>query len=248
MLLSSATDVEGDTLSVVSVNPLSANGARLTFASGSIAYDPTASEALQRLGAAETRLDSFTYIIEDIYGAQATGVARIVVRGVDKGDTVGNLLNNALTTTASIHTLIGLGGNDTLTGGDSNDILIGGTGNDLLSGGNDNDVLVGGAGNDTLTGGAGSDTFLMNSLVGADTVTDFVVGAGGDVLDLHDMLSGLGGYNGSNAFSGGYLTFTVSGANTLVQVDASGGGNSWVTVATLTGVQLSQADVANYAL
>jgi VCBS repeat-containing protein len=248
MLLARATDVEGDALSVVSVNPLSANGARLTFASGSIVYDPTASEALQSLGATETRLDSFTYVIEDIYGAQATGVARIVVRGVDKGDTVGNLLNNALTTTTNIHTLIGLGGNDTLTGGDGNDTLIGGTGNDFLSGGNDNDVLVGGAGNDTLTGGAGSDTFLMNSLLGADNVTDFVVGAGGDVLDLRDMLSGFSGYSGSNAFSGGYLAFTVSGANTLVQVDASGGGNSLMTLATLTGVQLSQADAENHTL
>jgi len=43
------------------------------------------------------------------------------------------------------------------------------------------------------------------------------------------LLDTFAGYNGSNAFTGGYLHFQASGANTIVQVDSDGGGNSYVT-------------------
>ena len=103
--------------------------------------------------------------------------------------------------------IIGGAGNDTLNGGTGNDVLLGGIGNDIILGGTGSDLIRGGAGNDTLTGGATAgaadataDVFAW-SLADAgtagtpatDTITDFNVGAvsaGGDVLDLRDLLSG----------------------------------------------------------
>ncbi|RZI45047.1 type I secretion C-terminal target domain-containing protein [Herbaspirillum sp. HC18] len=133
--------------------------------------------------------------------------------------------------------------------------LSGGAGNDRLIGGAGNDILTGNGGNDVLTGGLGNDVFDFNALTDrgttGDTVTDFSRnGANGvDVLNLRDLLLTFGGYNGSNAFSGGYLQFdTSSGTNTTVRVDSNGGANSFVTLATLTGVLLLQSDTANYVV
>jgi hypothetical protein len=68
-------------------------------------------------------------------------------------------------------------------------------------------------------------------------------------LNLHDLLLTFTGYNGANAFSGGYLQFdTSSGTNTVVRVDSTGGANSFVTLATLNGTLLLQSDTANYVL
>ncbi|MES2127196.1 MAG: tandem-95 repeat protein, partial [Pseudomonadota bacterium] len=134
-------------------------------------------------------------------------------------------------------------------------ILIGGAGADVLVGGAGSDTLRGGGGNDVLTGGAGRDTFDYNALTdrasgNGDRITDFTRGtaASADVLDLHDMLDALKGYKAAKAFSDGYLKFTISGADTLVQVDSDGGGNSFVTVVVLTGVSLLQTDTNNFIL
>jgi VCBS repeat-containing protein len=254
-LLAGAIDVEGDAVSIVSVNPLSANGARLTVVNGSIYYDPTASENLQALGGTDTVLDGFTYYVKDSNGATSSGIAKVVVRGIDAGDTVGNLLNNTLSGTAIKDTLIGLEGNDTLSGLDGNDILIGGDGSDVLNGGNGADLLVGGAGNDTMTGGAGADVFLYQGLGdrGAtnDIITDFAKGAGGDVLQFTTMLRGFAGYDGSNAISGGYVQFVAApNGSTMVQVDADGaaGPLAAVPLVILTGVVLGATDTLNFLL
>ena len=177
----------------------------------------------------------------------------------------GGINGQTINGTAAGETLTGTIGDDVINGGDGNDTLIGGNGNDLLDGGNgaDNlqgsfgtDRLIGGAGNDTLTGGGGSDSFEYSAVTdGADTVTDFTKTAG-DVLKLTDLLgtfTGITPGTHANAFSGGYLQFVDSngataGGDTLVQVDSDGGGNSFVTLATLTNVLLTQADTANYLL
>jgi len=102
-------------------------------------------------------------------------------------------------------------------------------GDDVLSGGSANDLLVGGAGNDTLTGGAGSDTFDYGfSNAGNDVITDFTIGAGGDVLDLKDLLEG---YNTSELEH--YLSLEASSGNTLISVDADGV-NTSTTLVTIT--------------
>ncbi|MCG3188443.1 MAG: hypothetical protein LKCHEGNO_00433 [Burkholderiaceae bacterium] len=137
-------------------------------------------------------------------------------------------------------------GNDTLAGGNGNDYLHGGAGTDTLNGGSGNDLLIGGQGNDTLTGGAGSDVFRWHlgdqgtpGSPAADTVTDFNNAAGGDMLDLRDLLAGESSGNLSD-----YLHFTTSGGNTTISISTSGAFSSGFSAGatdqtiTLTGVNL----------
>ena len=97
--------------------------------------------------------------------------------------------------------LYGDAGNDVLNGGNGNDVLFGGAGNDTLNGNAGNDKLVGGAGSDSLTGGTGADVFAWTladrgtspATLPTDTITDFSIAspaAGGDLLDLRDLLQG----------------------------------------------------------
>ncbi|AQS38240.1 VCBS repeat-containing protein [Shewanella psychrophila] len=131
-------------------------------------------------------------------------------------------------------------GNDILTGGDGNNILfgqggddqlLGGNGNDLMYGGDDNDELVGGSGDDQMHGGEGNDTFIWNtdSINGeSDTVLDF--DAVEDVLDLSDLLSG----ETDNALDlVDYLSFDVSGGDTIITIDLDGNGAGTDTITIL---------------
>lgn len=115
----------------------------------------------------------------------------------------------------------------TLTGSDSDEVLLGGSGPDTLLGGSGDDVLIGNGGNDTLTGGGGADVFKWGFGDGGadgspaiDTITDFVVGVGGDVLDLRDLL---GGIAESGAVLDDYLHFEDSGVgSTTIHVSTDG--------------------------
>jgi T1SS-143 domain-containing protein len=121
-----------------------------------------------------------------------------------------------------------------LLGTDADEVLLGGVGNDTLIGGEGDDVLIGGLGNDTLTGGGGADTFKwLLGETGTDTVTDFAKGfnSGGDRLDLSQLLVG---ENGSAGDLGNLLSYIdistdslvgTAALDTVIKVDASGGGN-----------------------
>ena len=185
-----------------------------------------------------------------------TGTQTAMVDGFALGS--GNTLTvnaSAETDTGTVYTLSGGAGNDNLTGGAGNDVLNGYAGNDILVGGAGNDILTGGAGSDTLTGGLGNDVYDFNVLADTGTTGDTITafskfGTNGvDVLNVHDLLLTFTGFNGTNAFSGGYLQFdSSSGTATTVQVDANGGANSFVTLATLSGTLLLQTDTTNYVL
>ncbi|MDS4075868.1 MAG: type I secretion C-terminal target domain-containing protein, partial [Candidatus Accumulibacter sp.] len=127
-------------------------------------------------------------------------------------------------------------GTDSLSGGADHDKLYGGSGNDILDGGTGNDLLAGGQGSDNLTGGLGSDVFQWSlgdagsaGTPAVDTIADFAVAsrsAGGDVLDLRDLLQGEHSSLSSADHLGNltnYLHFTVSGDTTTVQISTSGG-------------------------
>jgi Ca2+-binding RTX toxin-like protein len=154
--------------------------------------------------------------------------------------------------------------NDLLEGGAGNDTLDGGLADDNVAGGDGNDTFIDKQGADTLQGDVGDDTFLVNYLAGSavtaiggmgiDTyvlspttaahayqyrVTDFALGQGGDRIDVSPILdasAAQGFYAGQNPFTGGYLRLLQSGADTLVQYDFNGGGNSYLTGITLAGI------------
>jgi len=94
---------------------------------------------------------------------------------------------------------------------------ITGTGSiDQVDGGAGNDVIRGGAGADALTGGSGSDTFVFEATSagnGIDTISDFVAGTGGDVLNFNDFLGASAAViNGTS--SGVYVVPTASALST----------------------------------
>ncbi|MFA7278564.1 MAG: VCBS domain-containing protein [Sterolibacterium sp.] len=85
-------------------------------------------------------------------------------------------------------------------------------------------------------------------VVSNKTINNFSKGVGGDVLQLSGLLTSIGAPHDNTAFGGGFVRFQQSGADTLVQIDSNGGGDAYMTVATLIGQSLAQADTANYVL
>jgi Ca2+-binding RTX toxin-like protein len=105
--------------------------------------------------------------------------------------------------------------------------------NDTLFGGDGNDLLYGGMGDDTLFGGDGSDTFLFKSaLEGEDTIGDFEEGAGGDVINITDVLEDFDwALNDINDF----MQLVHDGLDTELLVNDDGIGDDFVTLAVFEG-------------
>ena len=131
-------------------------------------------------------------------------------------------------------------GGTTLTGTSANESLVGSTSADILTGGGGADIISGGDGTDVINlnlAGDGSipDTdrdvvkFDASALGEIDTINDFLIGTGAtsDVIDLSDMFV--------VTPAGGGVAGYVQVVNDQLQVDANGGGNSFQTIATITG-------------
>jgi|GEM_PF-4146744 len=84
-VLMNDSDIDnGDTISVIAFDALSTFGALVTvFADGSYSYDSTSAAAIQALNDGEFLDDTFTYTIEDSYGATATATVTITVEGIN---------------------------------------------------------------------------------------------------------------------------------------------------------------------
>jgi large repetitive protein len=167
--------------------------------------------------------------------------------------TMGSEIDNTITGAPGNDLAEGFVGNDVISGNDGNDLLYGGAGNDTLNGGNGLDALHGGAGTDTLNGGTGTDKLYggagNDALTGGtdvdvfawtladrgapgtpatDTITDFNLAnpaAGGDLLDLRDLLQGevKAGLNPGSLEQ--FLDFdtTSSAGNTIIRISSNGG-------------------------
>jgi Ca2+-binding RTX toxin-like protein len=138
--------------------------------------------------------------------------------------------------------VFGGSGDDRLEGGAGDDVLSGGSGNDVIFGDAGDDRINGGSGNDSLVGGDGIDIFALNSgdegTVGTpavDTIADFTLGVGGDVLDLSDMLQGE-----EAAPLDGFLNFSYNGVSgdTTISIDADGSSGTAQQI-VLSGVDLT---------
>ncbi|MEY4427364.1 MAG: hypothetical protein RLZZ182_53, partial [Pseudomonadota bacterium] len=171
--------------------------------------------------------DSVAVVLTDKDGDKTTTSLDFTV--TQTGVQVGTAASNTLTGTDAPDRLLGRDGDDILNGAGGSDDLFGNGGNDALNGGAGDDKLHGGAGNDTMTGGLGSDVFAWHlSDPGAtaatravDTIVDFNVAApsaGGDVLDLRDLLTGSTATNIEN-----YLDIATSVNSTTIRISPTGG-------------------------
>ena len=165
--------------------------------------------------------------------------------------------------------LVAIEGNDTLLGGAGNDhlaaasghtVLEGGDGDDLLEvlpGGSDFDlVLDGGAGNDTFRvgnwtsekqlvtaiGGAGHDVFEANAY--PYIVADFQTGAGGDLIDLAQVLARLD--KSDTPFASGQLKLLQNGDYTVLQATMSASDAYFSNVLFLKGVHVADLKAENF--
>jgi len=137
-----------------------------------------------------------------------------------------------LATTVTVNLATGIandgeGGTDTLSqienvqgSNTASDNLTGNTGVNVLYGYGGADILTGGAGNDLLYVGSDTvkDTVNYTSGDGADTVYNFVRGAGGDILKFASITA---------------IDVQVSGSNTLFKVGDGISGNAGFGSGTL---------------
>lgn len=190
--------------------------------------------------------------------------------GGDAADTLsGGTGNDSLDGGTGDDSLDGGAGADTLDGGPGDDTLNGGSGNDLIADGSGHNLADGGSGDDTflgvsagdgstLSGGAGQDVYRIGATAGTnpaalhgDQITDFTAGAGGDVLDLADLLqyslSAGGLAAGANPFVAQYLRIVTSGAESVLQLDRDGpaGPSGWVSVLRLLNLDGQGLTAAN---
>ncbi|PSJ38356.1 calcium-binding protein [Allosphingosinicella deserti] len=135
----------------------------------------------------------------------------------------------------------------TIEGANGGDFVIDGGGeNDWIS-------LAGLRGTADVTLGAGSDVLVLDPTApeliagkGHIVVRDFQVGAGGDRLEFVSFLTAAAPtWDGSNPFASGYARLVQSGAETLLQIDADGGGDSFRTIVTFQGRSVSSFSSTN---
>uniref|UniRef100_UPI00307C3768 DUF5801 repeats-in-toxin domain-containing protein n=1 Tax=Anderseniella sp. Alg231-50 TaxID=1922226 RepID=UPI00307C3768 len=162
---------------------------------------------------------------DDTAGVTATVNAGPGVGGDAAGDTY-----------TDIDGFIGGSGNDNLTGDTGDNYLAGGAGTDTLIGDDGEDILAGGLGVDTLTGGSDADTFVLDlsALSDADVITDYLIAD--DTVDLTELFTAdIGGGNPATDQLSDFVNIVQNGAGVAddLQIDSDGGGDNFVTVATL---------------
>lgn len=160
------------------------------------------------------------------YDDFGSGIEYQVEQAVLNGGAILDILNNlTFTGTTNGEFIYGTSGHNTLKGLAGSDYLYAGAGDD---------VLFGGAGEDYMYGEDGADTFAFESATayGAqDYIYDFSA-VDGDKLDLSDLL---GAYDPLTELITDFVQIMDDGFNSTVHVDADGGADNFVQIATLQG-------------
>jgi Ca2+-binding RTX toxin-like protein len=116
-----------------------------------------------------------------------------LIGGADNDSLYGGIGNDTLQGGSGIDYLLGDVGTDSLYGDGDNDEIYGGVGDDLIFGGAGNDYLHGGAGSDrfnfSTNGSPLSGTATVATLLGKDTIADFVSGTDKIVLSKSTFTS-----------------------------------------------------------
>lgn len=210
-----AAGVETININVADANTTTTSAA-VTHTATLVATGATTVNVVGNNGLTLTNTGNVAITKFDASGVVANSTATVI-------DTAANLavtFTSANTTATANVSIIGGAGNDVLTGNAAKDTIVGGAGNDTLNG-------MGGI--DTLTGGAGIDTFVLGATAGADrdTITDFVVGTGGDLVQ----------FTAANTTAG-----TLAAAAPVVTADTSTAGAP-AGAYTLTGATTAVTDV-----
>ena len=171
------------------------------------------------------------------------------LRGAANLNGTGNALDNEIDGNVGDNILTGGAGNDTLVDDLGNDTLLGGTGDDHMFGGVGLDVFDGGLGADLFNLSGDDDQadvirYTINSASEVSKLGDDIILAfehGEDKISLSDVLDQFN-IDSDEAFSGGFLKIEVVGNDTKLLFDQNGGGNSFITLATLINVTNVTAD------
>ncbi|MGE5470615.1 MAG: beta strand repeat-containing protein [Bacteroidota bacterium] len=213
-------------------NDSDAEGSPLSITSVSNATSHASGQVVDSVSASNAGTGAFSYLVSD---GSSTDDAQVTIATQNSTTLTGNGLSNIL---------VGGTSADTINGNEGNDVLVGNAGNDTLNGGTGNDLLIGGTGGDTMTGGAGADTFRweLGDATGtpSDRITDFntaAPSAGGDILDLRDLLVGESHVGSDPGNLASYLHFTYAGGNTTINVTTHDGAATTQTI-VLQGVNL----------
>ncbi|MEO1148821.1 MAG: DUF4347 domain-containing protein [Cyanobacteria bacterium J06638_22] len=201
-LLSGASDLNGDMLSIGNLMLVSGDAAGVTTNGTTLNVDP---DAYNTLLDGQSEVITYSYDIEDGNGNSASQTATITITGITDPTPFDDVLTgtagrDVIFALAGNDSVQGLGGPDRLGGDEGNDVLLGGEGNDRLLGGDGNDNLIGGAGRDRSLGGTGNDRMVGGSgndrMVGGSGEDTLLGGVGDDTLiggADDDRLLGAGG-------------------------------------------------------
>lgn len=259
-LLSGASDIDGDSLSIAALGTPS-SGTLTDNGDGTVTYTPAAGYEGQA---------TFSFTVSD--GNGGTSVATATVNVIDPenepdvapvADITGTAGDDVINGTVGGDVIDALGGDDLVNGMNGADTILGGDGADQIHGQGGDDLIYGGTGDDDLKGQGGDDTLYGGD--GADKIDggnddDFLSGGFGD-----DTLTGgqgsdtLQGGSGDDILNGGQGTdtFLLESAQGIGNDQIDGGGGSdtidlanadgW-TVTFDNGDSFSEGDALNPGL
>lgn len=153
------------------------------FTAASVVLDSGTTKLTVTSSDGDTTADEAGGVFTSLSG---TSLATIVLDGLDRTN-----LGTVGTTVTSIDASASKGGL-TVTASATATSIVGSQAADTITGGGAADTIQGGKGDDILSGGAGADSYVFEATAannGSDTIT-LVAGAGGDILNFKNFLSG----------------------------------------------------------